>query len=223
MVNKINEYDTEYIIPYGQTEVSEDEFSHCHDLEKLYVPAYVTNIPESNFVERLNRICLRIHHYQLGLAIYGEKGTYAESCARNAGVRFIEADRWIEGNQLRAYFGRSEEVKIAEVINTIVNGAFRYAPHVKSIEMSDSLKYIESEAFMGCDLEEVKIPVGVKALGSRVFKDCANLKCVVFENGQTKLDNDCFLGCSDELVINAPCGGYVEEYANKYGIKFKSI
>ena len=43
MVNKINEYDTEYIIPYGQTEVSEDEFSHCHDLEKLYVPAYVTN------------------------------------------------------------------------------------------------------------------------------------------------------------------------------------
>ncbi len=222
MVNKINEYDTEYIIPYGQTEVSEDEFSHCRDLEKLYVPSYVAKIDEKNFIER-NPKKIFVHHYQLCLAICGEKGTYAESCARSVGVRFIEADRWIKGNLLRAYFGRSEEVKIAEVINTIVNGAFRYAPHVKSIEMPDSLKYIESEAFMGCDLEEVKIPVGVKALGSRVFKDCANLKCVVFENGQTKLDNDCFLGCSDELVINAPCGGYVEEYANKYGIKFKSI
>lgn len=222
MVNEINKYDTEYIIPYGQTEVNEDEFSHCRDLEKLYVPSYVAKIDEKNFIER-NPKKIFVHHYQLCLAICGEKGTYAESCARSVGVRFIEADRWIKGNLLRAYFGMSKNIVIKDGIDTIGYKSFQYAPHVENIKMPNSLKYIESEAFMGCDLEEVKIPVGVKALGSRVFKDCANLKCVVFENGQTKLVNDCFLGCSDELVINAPCGGYVEEYANKYGIKFKSI
>ena len=223
MVNEINEYDTEYIIPYGQTEVNEDEFSHCRDLEKLYVPSYVTKIDKKNFIER-NPKKILVHHYQLCLAICGEKGTYAESCARSVGVRFIEADRWVKGNRLCAYFGRAKEVEIQEGIDTIGYGAFNYAPHVTNVKMPESLVRIESEAFMGCDLlEEVKVPLGVRALGSRVFKDCKNLKCTVFENGQTKLDNDCFLGCSEELVIKAPRGSNVEEYANKYGIKFKSI
>ena len=31
----LNEFTTEYIIPFGQTKIGENEFSHCTDLECL--------------------------------------------------------------------------------------------------------------------------------------------------------------------------------------------
>jgi hypothetical protein len=46
---------------------------------------------------------------------------------------------------------------------------------------------------------------------------------VFFENGETKLDNCCFYGCNELLIIKAPSGGYVEEYAKKYNLKFEGI
>ena len=40
---------TEYIIPVGKTIIGNSVFSHCIDLERLYIPWYVKNIPVSNF------------------------------------------------------------------------------------------------------------------------------------------------------------------------------
>lgn len=221
---KLNEYTTEYIIPYGQTVVGKGEFTDCHDLEKLYVPAYVTQIDESNFVERKpGKALWKVERYQPYLVIYGEEGTEAEECARRAGVRFIKADRLVKGNCLCAYFGSKEKVEISEGVDTIGYETFKYAPQVVSVEIPNTVKYIESEAFMGCELKEVRIPFGVQGIGSGVFKNCKNLQCVVFENGDTKLDNDCFSGCSDTLVVKAPAGGYVEKYAQQYQVKFESF
>lgn len=213
---------TEYIIPVGKTIIGNSVFSHCIDLERLYIPWYVKKIPVSNFFEKKPNKHFG-HHYQVTLQICGEKGTAAEQCAKDAGVRFFETDKWVQGNMLKAYFGRQENVKIPEGIEIIRYKAFQYAPQVVSVEIPNTVKYIESEAFMGCELKEVRIPFGVIGFGSRVFKNCKNLQCVVFENGDTKLGDDCFLGCSDTLVVKAPSGGYVEKYAQKYQVKFESI
>lgn len=214
---------TEYIIPVGKTIIGSNVFSHCCDLEKLYIPWYVEKIPESNFRDKGKGPFW--HYYQTNLIICGEKSTAAEWCAKEAGVRFFETAMWIQDNRLEAYFGRSESAIIPEGkgIDTIRHNAFQYAPQVVSVEIPNTVKHIGSEAFRGCELKEVCIPFGVIGLGSRVFKNCKNLQCVVFENGDTKLDNDCFLGCSDTLVIKAPSGGYVEKYAQKYQVKFESI
>ena len=82
--------------------------------------------------------------------------------------------------------------------------------------------YVCSEAFVGCAVEKIIVRNNVKTMGSKVFKNCMNLIEAIFENGETKLDNDCFVGCTDNLVIKAPAGGYVEEYAKKYNIKFEA-
>ena len=50
-----------------------------------------------------------------------------------------------------------------------------------------------------------------------------NLTEVVFENGETKIDNDCFVNCHENIVIKAPAGGYVEEYAKQYNLKFEAL
>lgn len=218
----VDPYIQSFIIPYKYEEIGKNVFSDCKCLEKLYIPWYVINIPENNFVANIVKgsVFSQYEHYQYALTIYGEKGTAAETCACNARVGFIEADRWIKGNRLVAYFGKSSKVIISDKIETIGFRAFQYAPHVSSVEIPHSVGYIDSEAFMGCKLEAVKIPAGVKALGSRVFKDCSELKCVTFENGKTILDIDCFSDCSNEIEIKAPGGDCVEEYAKKYNLKF---
>lgn len=83
--------------------------------------------------------------------------------------------------------------------------------------------YVCCEAFIDCTVEKIIVKNNVKTMGSRVFKNCKNLTEIIFENGDTGLDNDCFVGCHENLVIKAPAGGYVEEYARKYRIKFEAV
>ena len=83
--------------------------------------------------------------------------------------------------------------------------------------------YVSSKAFIECKLEKIIVSNNVKGMGSEVFMNCRNLKEITFNNAETRLDNNCFLGCSDALVIKAPVGGYIEEYAKQYNIIFESI
>ena len=96
-------------------------------------------------------------------------------------------------------------------------------------EPSTNLKECEipcnvlSNAFEDSKLEKIIVNNNVNAMGSKVFLNCNKLKEIIFQNGETKLDNCCFDGCNDSLVIKAPAGGYIEEYAKKYNIKFEAI
>ena len=80
-----------------------------------------------------------------------------------------------------------------------------------------------NNAFMDCQVKKVILTLNVKTGGHFVFKNCKNLREVIFENGETGLDNLCFEGCPDDLIIKAPAGGYVEEYAKQYNLKFETI
>lgn len=98
----------------------------------------------------------------------------------------------------------------------------RFCP-MSSIKEIDIKCYAKSEAFLNCNIKKIIVKDNVKTLGSYVFKNCKNLTEVIFENGETGLDNCCFEGCSDSLVIKAPAGGFVENYAKEYNIKFEAI
>lgn len=80
-----------------------------------------------------------------------------------------------------------------------------------------------NNAFMDCQVEKVVLTSNVKTGGHFVFKNCKKLREVIFENGETGLDNLCFEGCPDDLIIKAPAGGYIEEYAKQYNLKFEAI
>ena len=109
-------------------------------------------------------------------------------------------------------------------IRTIGYKAFCNAPHVKSVNISISVEYVDSEAFMNTDIEEIFIPQNVKSISSRTFKNCKRLMCVIFENGNTVFEIDCFDGCEDSLIVKAPAGGFVEEVITKHtNVKFEKI
>ena len=212
---------TEYIIPFGQTKIGENEFSRCADLECLYIPYYVEEIPDSNFFDRSEVFKRPLQ--KVGFKICGEKGTPAEAYANAAGILFEETTLWIQNNTLKAYFGQSDKVVIPDEIERIRYRAFQYAPHVVDVVLPNTVSGIDSEAFTGCAIKEIIIPKSVTGMGSRVFMNCMELQSATFENANTVLDNDCFTGVHNDLVIKAPSGGTVEEYASKYNIKFEAI
>ena len=218
----LDEFTTEYIIPFGQTKIGEFEFSHCTDLECLYIPYYVEEIPDSNFFDRSEVFKRSLQ--KPGFKICGEKGTPAEAYANKAGILFEETTMWIQNNTLKAYFGKSDRVVIPNEIKSIGYRAFQYAPHVVDVLISNTVSGIDSEAFAECAIKDIIIPESITGIGSREFMNCKALMSVTFKNANTVLDNDCFKGCHTDFVIKAPAGGgTVQEYATKYQIQFKTI
>lgn len=209
----LDEFTTEYIIPFGQTKIGENEFSHCTDLECLFIPYYVEEIPDSNFFDRSGVFKRSLQ--SPGFTICGEKCTPAEAYANAAGILFEETTMWIQNNTLKAYFGQSDKVVIPNGIERIRYRAFEYAPHVVDVVLPNTVSGIDSEAFAGCAIKEIIIPKSVTGMGSRVFMNCKELMSVTFENANTVLDNDCFKGCHKDLTIKAPAGGTVQEYAKR--------
>ena len=217
----LNEFTTKYIIPFGQTKIGENEFSHCSDLERLYIPYYVEEIPDSNFFDRSEVFKRSLQ--KPGFKICGEKGTPAEVYANTAGIIFEETTMWIQNNTLKAYFGQSDKVVIPDEIERIRYRAFEYAPHVVDVVLPNTVSGIDSEAFACSSIKEIVLPKSVTGMGSRVFMNCMELQSATFENANTVLDNDCFTGVHNDLVIKAPSGGTVEEYARKHNIEFETI
>ena len=213
---------TSHIVSRNIKKIGAYAYSKCEDLQRLYLPWYIEEVPETNFVDRTKGVFkVMLQHNRL--TIYGEKGTAAERVANKAGIPFVECNEIIKDNKYLCYLGREEKVAIPKDIEHIGMGAFCNAPQVKVIVLPQSLKYIDKCAFICTAIEKMVIPKGVISLDSGIFKHCKCLTEVVFENGETKLDNDCFVGCQANLVIKAPAGGYVEEYAKKYNLTFKAI
>ena len=201
--------------------IGEYAFSFCHELERLYLPWYVEEVPETNFVDRSG--VFRKMLQAPGFTIFGEKGTEAEKVALQAGVNFEECTEIVKGDRYFQYLGKEDVVKIPDNIEYIGMGAFCNAPQVKKIDLPQGLKVIDKQAFAGTKISTMVIPASVKNFDSYVFKGCKNLKEVVFENGEVKLDNCCFEDCCKKLIIKAAAGSFVEEYAKKYNIKFETL
>lgn len=209
-----------HVVSKNIKKVGPKAFSSCHQLERLYLPWYVEEVPESNFIDIQGPFAEPLQ--APGFTIFGEKGTEAERVALQAKVNFLECKEIIKGNKYCCYLGKEDKVDIPNNIDYIGMAAFSNTPYVKEIVLPKSLKIIDKHAFACTKIAKIVIPASVNALDSYIFENCKNLTEVVFENGETKLDNCCFKGCPDMLVIKAPAGGYVEDYAKKYNIKFEA-
>ena len=85
--------------------------------------------------------------------------------------------------------------------------------------LPNALTSIEDEAFSELPIEQVLIPASVRSIGKNAFSNCNGLKSAVFSAASVIIDSTAFNGC-DDLVIIAPSGGSVEEYAIANGLPF---
>lgn len=96
------------------------------------------------------------------------------------------------------------EIKIADTLTSIGNGAFYELDYIETITLHDNIKYIGSSAFLGCSkLKSITIPDSVRTIGGFAFSGCYKMSDVNLMNGIEKIDDGAFYDCSglEEIVI----------------------
>lgn len=85
-------------------------------------------------------------------------------------------------------------VTMADSITRIEGTAFYGCPKLESVQLSNNLEYIGSQAFSNTGLKSITIPASVKTMDSQTFYTCNNLEKVIFE-GATNISHGCFYSC----------------------------
>ena len=83
---------------------------------------------------------------------------------------------------------RLEEVEFAEgsILETIGSFGFSNDPNLITIELPDSLQFLDAGAFFNCQkLESIYIPSGVTSINGDTFHDCVSLTEVIFADVNT--------------------------------------
>lgn len=71
-----------------------------------------------------------------------------------------------------------------------------------TFELNEGLRYIEANAFENSRVKKIIIPESVVYLGSQAFKGCEYLKEVIILNPNIKIGNYCFMGTNPEMICN---------------------
>lgn len=144
----------------------------------------------------------------------------------------------------------SSEANIIDVPQTIydltVVGINQFAfnqSNAQKIKLPDTVKFIESYAFTGCEnLVEVSLGAGLERAGEMIFNECPCLESVSFPEGMTTMEQMTFGFCDalgevfipetvtdipdgiaiiemcPNIVIVTPAGSQAEEVALEYGL-----
>lgn len=82
---------------------------------------------------------------------------------------------------------------------------FYNASEISSVELPDTLKIIESYAFMNCiKLNKLSVPSSVSRIENQAFENCENLTDIEFHEGLTQVGYRAFAGCTSLRGINIP-------------------
>ena len=150
------------------------------------------------------------------------------------------------GQDAFEYCSFIDRIELPNTVKEICWGAFSGCKNLKEINLPDSVTMIGPYAFNACDsLIKVQLPNSVKSIKSNAFRCCGNLKNVTLSEELTTLKQEAFAYCDSlesvrfganvkfiaanafkgcrNVIIYAPAGSYVEEYANKYCIPFNAM
>ncbi len=124
------------------------------------------------------------------LAVLDSDGVMTIS-AKNGATNVYMEDH-ADGYRWGSAKNKIKEVIIGEGISYVGRGAFRGAPNIESVEMSNSVKTIGWQAFEGNNLHNsLEIPNSVTSIGLAAFWD-SNLTSLTIPSSVTKIDTQAF-------------------------------
>lgn len=96
-------------------------------------------------------------------------------------------------------------VTLPDSLTYIVSYMFYGCENLKVIVISDSVNYIAERAFGGCkSLTNIEIPDDVTYIGEAAFAGCASFSRIEIPNGVTSIGNSMFSGCTSLKDIIIP-------------------
>lgn len=132
--------------------------------------------------------------------------------------------------------GFDGKLVISKNVRSIGGSAFAGCYNLTSVEMADSMveyigagmdwgdgqEIVSGGAFIGCKgLREITLPDTLTKLYKYAFYDCDGLASVSFGAHVISVGDMAFDECLSEVVLKAPAGSCVEEYASLNGLCFE--
>lgn len=153
------------IIPDSVTDIGENAFGECRDVESLSIGSGLSEIKERTFSELINLKTIRIP---------GNVETIQEMAFRKTGAT---------------------EIIISDGVKVIGESAFEPCENAEVITLGNSVEMIGKRAFSECkSLKSLVIPDSVVTIESNAFKSCNSLSDLTFGSGLLTIGNYAFEG-----------------------------
>ena len=221
------------IIENGVTNIGENAFSSCRNLESVVIAQSVENIMKRAFYGcSITEIEIPAGVKTIGEATFAhnpftsiiipESVTYIGNEAFRSCHELQRIDVDINNNHYSSdengvLFNKDKTVliqypihnektayKIPNSVETILNHAF-YESNIESVVLPEGVTNIGDFAFYGCrEIEEIIIPGTVKSVGAESFRHCRNLESVTLQNGIESIGESAFFSCNNIESIFIP-------------------
>ena len=188
-------------------------FSECASLESLVLPVGVEDVQRHCFYDsaKLAEVVLPTTVKHVGQYAFIGTKIYADAIGDETAPAYLYVGDWLVATSagLRQTITKIEPTTLKTDLVGIADGAFVNAKELLSIELAESVKYIGSSAFGGCEkLWQLTLPDGgVETIGDTAFAQCVVLGTVRLGNGLKEIGISAFNGC--KLLDNSTQEGVV--------------
>ena len=95
-----------------------------------------------------------------------------------------------------------KSVKISKNLLTIPEYMFSQCPRLENINMPDSIKKIDDDAFMGCGVVNLQLPSNLEYIGYGAFARCMNLSKITLPATIKYIEGEAFNGCKRLTTVD---------------------
>ena len=206
----------EIVLPEGLKTIGERAFFHNEYLQKVEIPASVTEIGAGAFAActNLSSIVFKgentlLHGGAFGARIGDGVGSFAGKLNELYQNWFYDdsaSDFLVWQGQLLAYKGTSKTPVIPNSVEIIGAEAFWYAD-ITGVTIPSGVREIGSYAFSDCEaLTAVDIPGSAALIGDNAFSGCTALKSLTLHEGLKTLGYSAFRDCEALTSVVLPEG-----------------
>ncbi len=235
---------TEIVVPNGVTEIGNNAFEYCANIQKVQLPDTVSYIGYWAFAAADDLAEINIPSACEIIAQFAFSHTALKGIAIPAATTLIMADamsfcpmetitvnpanpvyRMVNGalcddTKLHKYAlgTKGENYVVPAGITTIGNFAFQYAENLKEVLLHNGVETIGQMAFGGCTaLTHMTVPASVTMVDEHAFSDCKMLMSVYFAGDTVEMGESMFHPYT-HFTVYANEGSTAREYAEANGI-----
>ena len=206
-------YLQEVVLPESLTTIGDSAFLGCTSLKSVTLPKGLKKICTNAFLDckSLKKITIPDEIEEIEYGAFQKSGlteaNIPKSLVTNGGCIFNETpfEKTLEEEAsngfvifndvlLYKYCGEDENVVIPDGIESICTRAFWKAQNVKTVEIPESVKYING-AFQRSSVESVHLPNSIKVISSYAFYECHSLKKITIPASVEEIGDHAFENC----------------------------
>jgi hypothetical protein len=213
---------TSVIIPNTVTNIGEQSFISCTNLQSVVLPDGITTIEHATFAQctNLSSIALPDSVTTIRDAAFGgcnvltnldipKAATYiGNGTFGGCGLREIDLSNvTFIGDGAFAWCQSLTNVRLSNTVTNLGVGAFSGCSSLKEVVIPDTVTVIAEGLFAGCtSLVNVRLSSSVTDLGSYAFSRCSSLKEVVIPANATVITEGLFVDCTNLTRVVIPDG-----------------